>query len=263
MIFGEWRRWLNNLSRNTRGRATGRQWARSALHGLEVLDGRVVPAVVVVDNPGDYTITNDQGAIGTLDNGDIVTWNPGAGSAHGGQVENLTFGTHAFTSVQAAVNAATAGDMIRVGSGTFAEKVTVSKQLTLLGNRFGVDAHIRSGVPETVMDGSTNNGWTRSMSPPTTHPRRLLVRHEATCSATASCSARARPAQVLNNVIQDNIIACWLTTRPGGRPHPAQPVPEHTDRPGRRNATYTDQYVAGPVVTSDVDATFDNTAPWP
>src|SRR5262245_63920353 len=95
---------------------------RSSL-GLEVLEGREVPAVLFVDNAADFTVTTDQGALG-LDVGDTVTWTPGAGSAHGAPVQNLTLGTNAFTTIQAAVSKAAAGDTIRVGSGTFAENVT-------------------------------------------------------------------------------------------------------------------------------------------
>src|SRR5262249_3754120 len=61
---------------------------------LQALEDRLAPATLYIDNPaagnaiaagfsGDFQVTNDQGAIGTLDSGDTVTWSPGAGSAHG------------------------------------------------------------------------------------------------------------------------------------------------------------------------------------
>ena len=48
------------------GRAAGRKRARSARPGLEVLEGRDVPAGLYVDNLGDFTITTDQGAAGSI-----------------------------------------------------------------------------------------------------------------------------------------------------------------------------------------------------
>ena len=101
-----------------------------------------------MDNPGDYIITTDQGA-GGLDNGDTVTWNPGPGSAHGGPVAGLTFGTHAFSTIQDAVNAAVDGaDAIRVGPGTFSQLVTINKTVDLFGNQVGVDARTAPDCPK-------------------------------------------------------------------------------------------------------------------
>ncbi|MDQ3129812.1 MAG: hypothetical protein M3Q99_03490, partial [Acidobacteriota bacterium] len=45
----------------------------------------------------------------------------------------------AATSIQAAINSATAGDTIRVCPGTYAENITVNKQLTILGPNSNVD----------------------------------------------------------------------------------------------------------------------------
>jgi len=53
--------------------------------------------------------------------------------------------THA--SIQAAVNAAAAGDTIRVCRGVYDETVTVDKTLTLLGAQHGVDARGRAAAP--------------------------------------------------------------------------------------------------------------------
>ena len=104
---------------------------------VESLESRRLLATLYVDNPGDYVITTDQGAAG-LDNGDTVTWDPGAGSAHGGPVTGLTFGTDAFGTIGGAVTAAASGDTIRVAGGTFNELVNVSTTLNLLGNQTGV-----------------------------------------------------------------------------------------------------------------------------
>src|SRR5262245_44830057 len=76
---------------------------------LEQLEDRRLLATLYVDNALDYAITTDTAPNG-LSNGDTVTWNPGAGSQHGSPVTGLTFGTNAFSTIQAAVNAAAAGD---------------------------------------------------------------------------------------------------------------------------------------------------------
>jgi len=55
--------------------------------------------------------------------------------------------------IQAGVNAATAGDTVKVCPGTYVENVSITKQLTLLGAQAGVDARTRSGTEnETVVD---------------------------------------------------------------------------------------------------------------
>ena len=137
----------------------------------ESLEDRVTPATLYVDNAaagnvitgvtcGDFTVTDDQGTIGILDLGDEVTWNPGAGSAHGGPVTNLEFGTQAFSSIQSAITFATATDTIRVAPGEFAENLIVGKVINLLGNQAGVDARGRFvGAPpasETVVNPVAN-----------------------------------------------------------------------------------------------------------
>jgi SdrD B-like domain/Right handed beta helix region/Carboxypeptidase regulatory-like domain/FG-GAP-like repeat/Prealbumin-like fold domain len=128
----------------------------SARLQLERLESRITPSTRFVDNPGDFIITTDQGTLGVLDSGDTVTWNPGAGSQHGGPVAGLTFGTDAFDTIQGAVNAAAAGDTIRVAGGTFSELVSVNKSVTLFGNQVGNDARTRVGTPETIVNGAIN-----------------------------------------------------------------------------------------------------------
>ena len=49
-----------------------------------------------------------------------------------------------FTTIQAAVNAASPGDTILVAAGTYTQLVTVNKPLVLLGAQAGVDARRRS-----------------------------------------------------------------------------------------------------------------------
>jgi hypothetical protein len=56
-----------------------------------------------------------------------------------------------FSTIQAAINAASTGSTIYVCPGTYNESLTINKPLTLLGAQFGFDARSRSGA-ETVID---------------------------------------------------------------------------------------------------------------
>ncbi|MEM9478473.1 MAG: right-handed parallel beta-helix repeat-containing protein, partial [Verrucomicrobiota bacterium] len=97
-----------------------------------------------VDQAGDYTITNDVAPAG-ISSGDTVTWN----GTSGGPVPNLIFGTSAFDSVQAAVDAAGDGCTVHIADGTYQEgaQIDVAKSLTLQGD----------GDISTTLDG--NNAY--------------------------------------------------------------------------------------------------------
>lgn len=112
-----------------------------------------------VGTANDFTVTTDTGSSG-LSTGDTVTWNPGPSSALGAPVPGLIYGTTAFGTINAAIHAAAStGDSIKVGPGTFPELVEVNKSVSLLGNQMGVDA--RSGRPlatEAIIDGRSLGG---------------------------------------------------------------------------------------------------------
>src|SRR5438034_9947070 len=62
-----------------------------------------------------------------------------------------------YSTIQAAVNAASTGATINVDAGTYPELVTIGKSLTLRGAQAGVDGRLnarRSGVTETIVLGS-------------------------------------------------------------------------------------------------------------
>src|SRR6185312_11512567 len=60
-----------------------------------------------------------------------------------------------YCTIQAAVNAASPGDIINVAAGTYSELVTVNKALTLTGAKQGVNASDASrGSGETIVNGN-------------------------------------------------------------------------------------------------------------
>ena len=65
----------------------------------------------------------------------------------------------AFGKINDAVTASANGDVIKVGPGTYNERVVLNKSLTLLGNQKGVDARTgRLQAIESIVDGSTLGG---------------------------------------------------------------------------------------------------------
>lgn len=90
-----------------------------------------VSAQVHVDQPGDFTITNDIAPAG-LGTGDTVTWKPSTPD----EVTGLVFGTNAFDSIQAAVDAAPIGATVLIAAGTYAEgsEIILAKSVTLQGD---------------------------------------------------------------------------------------------------------------------------------
>ncbi len=60
-----------------------------------------------------------------------------------------------YTSIQAAVTAASSGSTIYVCAGTYDENVSIAKPLTLDGAQYLTNAVGRSGAPETVIDSSS------------------------------------------------------------------------------------------------------------
>lgn len=103
---------------------------------LSVLSTFAAPAVYV-DSAGDY-IPPDPA------NGATVTWKSGSPDA----VFGLTFGTNAFTSVQAAINAVDVNGTVRIADGTYLEgaQIEISKNVTLQGD----------GAAGTVLSGGSN-----------------------------------------------------------------------------------------------------------
>ena len=76
---------------------------------------------------------------------------PGTASAATTRIvdDNLACPGATFTTIQAAVNTAIAGDTVKVCAGSYVETVTVNKTLTIQGAQMGVDARTRVAVAGT------------------------------------------------------------------------------------------------------------------
>jgi hypothetical protein len=114
-----------------------------------------------------------------------------------------------YTTIQAAINAASSGDTINVADGIYHESVNVNKSLTLHGAQAGVDARNRSGA-ESVIDNSCS-------------PVQITADNVILDGFTVQGSTQSDPctivgiwmnpgfsgtqggAQILNNIVQNNI----------------------------------------------------------
>lgn len=97
---------------------------------------------VYVDEPGDFLPANPT-------SGMTVTWKPGTPAA----VENLTFGTNAFTSVQSAINGVNASGKVFIATGTYDEgaQLSIKKSVTLKGD----------GPERSILTGGSNGDAVR------------------------------------------------------------------------------------------------------
>lgn len=120
------------------------------------------------------------------------------------------------TSIQQGVDAAAAGDTVKVCPGTFVENVTVDKSITLLGARAGVDGRNRIGsTTESTVDPEDPDDPTAS-APATfditadnvTLDGFLLVGNEN--SPAIFTSATGSGYQVLNNRVTANALGLYL-----------------------------------------------------
>lgn len=120
--------------------------------------------------------------------------------------------TASYATIQAAVNAAVAGQTITVDAGTYDETVTVNKSLTINGAEAGVDARNKRGAEsivyatQTVFDITANdvtiNGFT-------------IEGDDANIGAALGAGVLMGPSihgtQVLNNIIQNNVTGIYLS----------------------------------------------------
>ncbi|HEX4639420.1 MAG TPA: hypothetical protein VH170_08030 [Chthoniobacterales bacterium] len=114
-----------------------------------------------------------------------------------------------FTTIQAAINAASNGDTIKVADATYNESVNINKSLTLQGAQAGVDARNRSGAESVInnacspvqinADNATLDGFTVQGS---TQADPCTI---AGIWMNPGGLGLAGGAQILNNIVQNNI----------------------------------------------------------
>jgi hypothetical protein len=127
-------------------------------------------------------------------------------------------GAGCFSTIQAAVDAASPGDIIDVAAGTYNEQVAIDKMLTLRGAMAGIDARTRIGAESVithadgpvqiladnvVIDGFTIQG---ASNDPAANPSAL----GAGIWTNPGFSITDGGHQILNNIVQDNIIGLFL-----------------------------------------------------
>jgi hypothetical protein len=117
-----------------------------------------------------------------------------------------------YSSIQAAINAASNGDTIMVAAGTYNESVTINKTLTLLGAQAGVDARTRTPSNESIINSSCSpvqiyadnvilDGFTVQGSTQT-DPCTIAGIY----TNPGSHASDVGGYKILNNIVQNNII---------------------------------------------------------
>ncbi len=123
--------------------------------------------------------------------------------------------TTSYATIQAAVNAASAGAIINVDPGTYPEQVTISKSLTLRGAQTGVDARSNArhyGVNETVLTGAVSAGLVTSSFYINANDVTIdgfTVQGNTSAASKSDAGIVIAPnhagTHIINNIVQNNI----------------------------------------------------------
>jgi len=157
-----------------------------------------------------------------------------------------------YSTIQAAVNASSPGDTIRVCAGTYLElaagPLTINKTLTLLGAQSGADARSRVGAESIVADAQ---GTSVSASGVVIDG---FTFQDSVLSAFTGFGIWLNPGvsgtRILNNIIQDNIVGIALANTGGSQVLIRHNLIRNNNRPGGASGTgvYTDEFVGGSAV---------------
>lgn len=162
----------------------------------------------------------------------------------------------ACLTLQAAINKASAGDTIFVEAGFYphAGVVTVNKTLTLKGAQAGVDARVRLFEPESVLENSGGLYVTAN----DVVIDGFTVQNSTSGAFTGygiALGAGTSGADVIYNIIQNNIVGLGLANHPSGTQAVVQfNLFYNNTQPGPASGhgIYTDQFVAGEGGVEDV-----------
>lgn len=127
--------------------------------------------------------------------------------------------TTTYSTIQAAVNAAAAGAVITVDAGTYSEKVTVNKLLTIRGAKAGVDARTRATTNESILNGVLANSARTCSFYITANDVTIdgfNVQGETDKSVSMGAGIVIAPnvagTHILNNIVQNNVAGLFLAS---------------------------------------------------
>ena len=126
-----------------------------------------------------------------------------------------------YSTIQSAVNAASAGATITVDAGTYPEEVTISKSLTIKGAQAGVDARQSrandSGANESIVTGSVSAGVESAgfyINANDVTIDGFTVQGENNQNTQVSAGIIIAPnragTHILNNIVQNNVSGLFL-----------------------------------------------------
>ena len=153
-------------------------------------------------------------------------------------------------SINSAIAAADLGGTVNVLEGTYGELVVVNKNVTVRGAQAGVDARTgRPGAAESIVQGnlSGQGGFVLSANDITLHGFTVQNSTSAFPGSGLTLGATTSGAQVLNNIVQDNIIGINLGNTGASQARIQFNLIQNNNQPGAASGhgIYTDQFVAG------------------
>ena len=172
---------------------------------------------------------------------------PGAASAATTRIvdDNLACPGATFTTIQAAVNTAIAGDTVKVCAGSYVETVTVNKTLTIQGAQMGVDARTRVAVAgtESVVAGP---GGGFNVSANNVSINGFTIKNAAG-STGITLNTGFNGSKVTNNIIKNNTIGIYANSSGAGQTKVSNNrlFDNNADGPAAGNGIYSDQGLTG------------------
>lgn len=160
-----------------------------------------------------------------------------------------------YATIQAAVNAAPVGGIVRVDPGTYSELVTIDKRLTLRGAQAGLDARFGSHGPASVVNGQNFGAGNRSTAFYVTANDVTIdgfTVQDNSSSNVYGAGIVIAPlisgTHVIDNVIQHNVAGLYLANASNADPVVIQHnLFAYNNNPGNNNGRgiYTDGGVSG------------------